>query len=122
MKRYKLSAGEGAVGKLEDATAGLPGGSGEFRCVASYPSAKRSLQLGRQNLHLFRLKNTRFDFIGGGLYFLIVVRCRFLPPQWACARCVAVGNPCTEGAWEWTRSLLIFLAAKMDTSRAVSVL
>ena len=66
--------GEAAVGKLEDDAASLPGGGGEFRCLASYPAAARSLELGRQNLHLFRLKNTRFDFIGGGLYFLIVVR------------------------------------------------
>ena len=66
--------GEAAVGKLEDDASSLPGGGGEFRCLASYPSAARSLELGRQNLHLFRLKNTRFDFIGGGLYFLIVVR------------------------------------------------
>lgn len=31
------------------------------------------MQLGRQNLHLFRLKNTRFDVIGGMFYFCLVV-------------------------------------------------
>lgn len=51
----------------------MPGGGGDFRCAAAYPSPERSLELGRQNLHLFRLKNTRFDFIGGALYFLTVV-------------------------------------------------
>ena len=61
------------MGKLEGESAGKPGGGGEFRCTAAYPSAEKSLKLGRQNLHLFRLKNTRFDFIGGGIYFLIVV-------------------------------------------------
>ena len=68
------STGEAGVGKLEGETAGKPGGGGDFRCSAAYPSAEKSLKLGRQNLHLFRLKNTRFDFIGGGIYFLIVVR------------------------------------------------
>ena len=67
------SSGEASVGKLEGEGAGKPGGGGEFRCTAAYPSAEKSLKLGRQNLHLFRLKNTRFDFIGGGIYFLIVV-------------------------------------------------
>lgn len=61
------------MGKLEDVTASRPGGGGEFKCAAAYPSAERSMKLGEQNLHLFRLKNTRFDFIGGGIYFLIVV-------------------------------------------------
>lgn len=68
-----ICVGEASVGKLEDEKAGKPGGGGEFRCTAAYPSAEKSLRLGRQNLHLFRLKNTRFDFIGGGIYFLIVV-------------------------------------------------
>lgn len=42
---------------------------------SAYPSPGRSLKLGRQNLHLFRLKNTRFDVIGGLVYFFLVVRC-----------------------------------------------
>ena len=51
----------------------MAGGGGEFSCAAVYPSPKLSLQLGRQNLHLFRFKNTRFDIIGGAFYFLMVV-------------------------------------------------
>ena len=47
---------------------------GEYSCAAAYPDAARSLRLGRQNLHLFRLKNTRFDVVGGILYFVFVVR------------------------------------------------
>ena len=48
-------------------------GGGEYRCMAAYPSPPCSMQLGRQNLHLFRLKNTRFDVIGGIFYFCLVV-------------------------------------------------
>jgi hypothetical protein len=56
------------------AAAGSTCAAGRYRCVASYPSPSRSLKLGRQNIHLFRLKNTRFDIIGGGMYFLFSVR------------------------------------------------
>ena len=42
-------------------------------CTAAYPSAHRSRMLAHQNLHLFRHKNTRFDVIGGVLYFCLVV-------------------------------------------------
>uniref|UniRef100_A0A7S0RR47 Uncharacterized protein n=1 Tax=Chlamydomonas leiostraca TaxID=1034604 RepID=A0A7S0RR47_9CHLO len=60
------------------AAAGSAGSSetpevGRYTCRVAYPSPQRSLQLGRKNLHLFRLKNTRFDVIGGMLYFLLVV-------------------------------------------------
>jgi hypothetical protein len=48
--------------------------AGEYRCASAYPSPGRSIKLGRQNLHLFRLKNTRFDVIGGLVYFFLVVR------------------------------------------------
>ena len=48
-------------------------GGGEYHCAAAYPSPPCSMQLGRQNLHLFRLKNTRFDVIGGIFYFCLVV-------------------------------------------------
>ena len=48
-------------------------GGGEYRCMAAYPSPSCSMQLGKQNLHLFRLKNTRFDVIGGMFYFCLVV-------------------------------------------------
>jgi hypothetical protein len=61
-------------GKLESSSGAVAGGGGEFSCSAVYPSPDQSLQLGRQNLHLFRFKNTRFDVIGGAFYFLMVVR------------------------------------------------
>lgn len=61
------------MGKLEDGGAGVPGGGGEFCCKAAYPSPQTSLLLGRLNLHVFRMQNTRFDIIGGALYFLLVV-------------------------------------------------
>ena len=66
-------AGEVGAGHLEGGGARCPGGGGEFRCAAAYPSPEQSTRLGRQNLHLFRLKNTRFDVIGGAFYFLLVV-------------------------------------------------
>lgn len=62
------------MGKLEPNSGAVTGGGGEFNCAAVYPSPEQSLQLGRQNLHLFRFKNTRFDVIGGAFYFLMVVR------------------------------------------------
>ena len=62
------------MGKLEDGGAGVPGGGGEFCCKAAYPSPETSLRLGRLNLHVFRMQNTKFDIIGGALYFLLVVR------------------------------------------------
>ena len=66
--------GELPIGKLEVNGGAVAGGGGEFQCAAVYPTPEQSLQLGRQNLHLFRFKNTRFDVIGGAFYFLMVVR------------------------------------------------
>ena len=66
-------AGE-VPGRLMGLDGAVAGGGGEFRCAAVYPPPARSLQFGRQNLHLFRLNNTRFDVIGGALYFVLVVR------------------------------------------------
>ena len=67
-------AGELPSFKIEAENGAVAGGGGEFSCAAVYPSPKQSMQLGRQNLHLFRFKNTRFDIIGGAFYFLMVVR------------------------------------------------
>lgn len=58
--------------KAEDNEEAELWGGGEYRCMAAYPSPPCSMQLGRQNLHLFRLKNTRFDVIGGIFYFCLV--------------------------------------------------
>ena len=66
-------AGELPSFKIEADNGAVAGGGGEFSCAAVYPSPKQSMQLGRQNLHLFRFKNTRFDIIGGAFYFLMVV-------------------------------------------------
>ncbi len=68
-----MPAGELPNFKIEADNGAVAGGGGEFSCAAVYPSPKQSLQLGRQNLHLFRFKNTRFDIIGGAFYFLMVV-------------------------------------------------
>ncbi|BDA40538.1 hypothetical protein COCOBI_01-1910 [Coccomyxa sp. Obi] len=65
--------GELPIGKLEVNGGAVSGGGGEFKCTAVYPTPEQSLQIGRQNLHLFRFKNTRFDVIGGAFYFLMVV-------------------------------------------------
>jgi hypothetical protein len=72
-KRTPL-AGELLTSKLDASSGAVSGGGGEFNCAAVYPSPEQSLRLGRQNLHLFRFKNTRFDVIGGAFYFLMVVR------------------------------------------------
>ncbi|KAK9823894.1 hypothetical protein WJX72_006230 [[Myrmecia] bisecta] len=74
ISRRVVANGEVGVGKLgANEGADVAGGGGEFRCMAAYPSPERSTQLGRQNIHVFRLKNTRFDVIGGALYFMLVV-------------------------------------------------
>lgn len=70
----RLCAGDLPIGKLEVNGGAVSGGGGEFRCAAVYPTPEQSLRLARQNLHLFRFKNTRFDVIGGAFYFLMVVR------------------------------------------------
>lgn len=62
-----------AAVKAEENEEGELWGGGEYHCMAAYPSPSCSMQLGRQNLHLFRLKNTRFDVIGGIFYFCLVV-------------------------------------------------
>ncbi len=36
------------------------GPDGEYVCAACYPSPSTSMQLGRRNLHVFRLRNTRW--------------------------------------------------------------
>ena len=46
---------------------------GEYCCAAAYPAPSRTLELGRRNALNFRLLNTRFDVIGGALYFALVV-------------------------------------------------
>ena len=71
-------AGELPSFKIEADNGAVASGGGEFSCAAVYPSPKQSMQLGRQNLHLFRFKNTRFDIIGGAFYFLMVVCIRLI--------------------------------------------
>jgi len=68
-----------AAVKAEDNEEAELWGGGEYHCAAAYPSPPCSMQLGRQNLHLFRLKNTRFDVIGGIFYFCLVVSLLPLP-------------------------------------------
>lgn len=46
---------------------------GEYRCMAAFPTADDSLKIGRSNLYTFRHVNSRFDLIGGMLYFLLVI-------------------------------------------------
>eukprot|EP00884_Botryococcus_braunii_P019296 jgi/Botrbrau1/604/Bobra.0161s0002.1 len=65
--------GDVGVGKLESSGARAVGGGGEFKCCAAYPPPAVSFELGRQLLHLFRHKNTRFDGVGAVIYFLLVV-------------------------------------------------
>ncbi|KFM24478.1 hypothetical protein F751_3196 [Auxenochlorella protothecoides] len=73
---------------------------GEYRCAAAYPSAQQSESIGRRNLHMFRNMNTRFDVIGGALYYLLVVsvlpRCRHLAavleaPDWGTGLSLLLG-------------------------------
>lgn len=97
------------VGKIEDGGANVPGGGGEFRCAAAYPSAKTSLSLGRLNLHGFRLKNTRFDIIGGALYFMLTVS--VLP---RCGRVAAVLDASSLAA-----AAAAFADASLETAVAI---
>ncbi|KAG2491434.1 hypothetical protein HYH03_010220 [Edaphochlamys debaryana] len=97
-----------------DGTAGIIGYAalgpdGEYTCRSAYPGPETSLRLGRKNLHLFRLRNTRFDVIGGLLYFGLVVS--VLP------RCSLVGEVLeadTPG-----RALALLASAYLDTLGAI---
>ncbi|WIA33540.1 hypothetical protein OEZ86_006664 [Tetradesmus obliquus] len=66
---------QGAAAGVSGAAAGGGGGGrgGVYKCSALFPAADKSLKLGRKNLHLFRFKNSRFDVIGGAIYFLSIV-------------------------------------------------
>lgn len=74
-----IGASHAAAVKAEENEEAELWGGGEYHCAAAYPSPSCSMQLGRQNLHLFRLKNTRFDVIGGIFYFCLVVSLLLLP-------------------------------------------
>lgn len=50
-----------------------PAAGGEYRCTKAFPSMQDSLQIGRRNLHAFRNVNSRFDIIGGALYYFLVL-------------------------------------------------
>ena len=96
-------------------SASVAGGGGEYACAAAYPTPAASLAYGRQNLHLFRFKNTRFDLIGGAFYFLLVVS--VLP---RCDRLAAVLDAHTVGglshaASGWTGSGVSFTAVPANT-------
>ncbi len=100
--------GELPIGKLEVNGGAVAGGGGEFQCAAVYPTPEQSLQLGRQNLHLFRFKNTRFDVIGGAFYFLMVVRpCHPFPfpvcLKVACPILHCILETCSHisASWSW---------------------
>lgn len=78
---------------------------GEYRCAAAFPTAEESLGLGRSNLHTFRHVNSRFDVIGGALYYLLVVS--VLP------RCSGVADILdAHSVWEVVR---LFANAAGDT-------
>lgn len=69
-----LSCGKGLERKLEKEDLPTPAG-GEYRCQAAFPTEEASFRLGRANLHAFRHVNSRFDVIGGVLYYLLVISC-----------------------------------------------
>ena len=68
-----LGAGTPRASAVAAAGPGQRARAGQWTCATAYPAPARSLMLGRQNLHLFRLKNTRFDVLGGIIYFFLVV-------------------------------------------------
>ncbi|KAL6778167.1 hypothetical protein ACKKBG_A17180 [Auxenochlorella protothecoides x Auxenochlorella symbiontica] len=93
----RAGASSGLRGRSPDPSC-PPGG--EYRCAAAYPSAQQSESIGRRNLHMFRNMNTRFDVIGGALYYLLVVsvlpRCRHLAavleaPDWGTGLSLLLG-------------------------------
>ncbi|GLI59475.1 hypothetical protein VaNZ11_001358 [Volvox africanus] len=85
------------------------GPNGEYVCAACYPSPRTSMHLGRRNLHVFRLRNTRFDVIGGMFYFLLVVS--VLP---RCSHLAEVLEADTPG-----KALSLLFAAYVDTLGAI---
>lgn len=50
-----------------------PSAGGEYQCITSFPTPDDSFRIGKQNLHAFRNVNSRFDIIGGVVYYLLVL-------------------------------------------------
>lgn len=71
-----------------------------YLAMLPHPATPQSESIGRRNLHMFRNMNTRFDVIGGALYYLLVVsvlpRCRHLAavleaPDWGTGLSLLLG-------------------------------
>ncbi|MEW5320472.1 MAG: hypothetical protein WDW38_011542 [Sanguina aurantia] len=70
---------------------------------------KKSLEIGRRNVHVFRSKNTRFDVIGGVFYFLLIVS---VIPR--CSPIAAVVDAATAG-----EAAALLASAFFDTLLAI---
>lgn len=46
---------------------------GEYRCARAFPTASDSTTICRRNLHAFRNVNSRFDIIGGAIYYVLIL-------------------------------------------------
>ncbi|KXZ46777.1 hypothetical protein GPECTOR_40g511 [Gonium pectorale] len=104
---FALAAGAGAGGGISGYASLGP--DGEYVCRACYPSPRTSMQLGRKNLHVFRLRNSRFDVIGGVFYFMLVVS--VLP---RCSHLAEVLEADSPG-----RALALLFSAYWDTLAAI---
>ena len=67
------AAADARAGGAPAPPAPAPAPRGEYVCAAAYPPPATTLDLGRRNALNFRLLNTRFDVVGGALYFLVTV-------------------------------------------------
>ena len=113
-------AGVAAPASSEPLSRPLSPPRGEYVCGAAFPSAVASRKLGKANLHLFRLNNTHFDVIGGGIYFLLAVSAM---PRCASTARVLEANSLAAGASAIGAAVLEYLYFIMAKSRlSVSVL
>eukprot|EP00775_Hariotina_reticulata_P014457 gene14457-14570_t len=60
-------------------------------------------RLGRKNLHLFRFKNSRFDVIGGAIYFLSIVS---ILPRCSAGLALLGASSCVDFMTIFTREFL----------------
>ena len=59
-----------APARFRDRDSNVPG---EYRCVGAFPSSDDSTTICRRNLHAFRNVNSRFDVIGGVIYYVLIL-------------------------------------------------
>eukprot|EP00775_Hariotina_reticulata_P014454 gene14454-14567_t len=75
----------------------------QYRYFANVVERRLGPRLGRKNLHLFRFKNSRFDVIGGAIYFLSIVS---ILPRCSAGLALLGASSCVDFMTIFTREFL----------------